>query len=122
MLRRRRRARVRLGRPGEVLQDVEASLSGTAVGAQENEAFGPEDRERVLAALDCLSKDQRTAVVLTKRQGKSVAEAANILGTTAGAVKLRAHRAYGRLRDRLREQDDGASGHTTGRGPTAFAA
>jgi RNA polymerase sigma-70 factor (ECF subfamily) len=100
---------------------VEAGLSGTAVGAEENEAFGAEDRERVLAALDCLPKDLRTAVVLTKLQGKSVAEAANILGTTVGAVKLRAHRAYGRLRHRLRQQD-AASGQATGRGPTAFAA
>jgi len=49
-LRRRRRAHVRLGRPGEVLPDVEAGLSGTAVGAEENEAFGAEDRERVLEA------------------------------------------------------------------------
>jgi DNA-directed RNA polymerase specialized sigma24 family protein len=43
--------------------------------------------------------------VLTKLGGKSVAEAAAIAGTTPGALKLRAHRAYGKLRVLLASED-----------------
>jgi DNA-directed RNA polymerase specialized sigma24 family protein len=38
---------------------------------------------------------------LTKIHGHSVAEAAMIAGTTPGAIKLRAHRAYVTLREKL---------------------
>jgi len=51
-----------------------------------------------LAALDDLPIQQREAVVLTKLEGKSVAEAAEIAGTTPGAMKVRAHRGYEALR------------------------
>jgi RNA polymerase sigma-70 factor (ECF subfamily) len=37
-------------------------------------------------------------VVLTKLEGKSVAEAAEITGASAGAMKVRAHRGYEALR------------------------
>ena len=53
------------------------------------------------AALDALAElpaQQREAVVLTKLDGKSVAEAAEIAGTTIGAMKVRAHRGYEALR------------------------
>jgi RNA polymerase sigma-70 factor (ECF subfamily) len=105
-LRRRRRARVRLERHGEALPDLMADLSGTAFGAEEHVPYGTEAPTHVLLALDTLPDDQRRAVILTKLEGKSVAEAASILGTTAGAVKLRAHRAYGKLREHLRETMD----------------
>jgi DNA-directed RNA polymerase specialized sigma24 family protein len=39
--------------------------------------------------------------VLTKLDGKSVAEAAAIAGTTVGAMKVRAHRGYEALRRAL---------------------
>ena len=57
--------------------------------------------EAVTAALDALAElpvQQREAVVLTKLDGKSVAEAAEIAGTTVGAMKVRAHRGYEALR------------------------
>src|SRR3954470_6830777 len=57
--------------------------------------------ELVTAALDALAElpaQQREAVVLTKLDGKSVAEAAEIAGTTVGAMKVRAHRGYEALR------------------------
>jgi RNA polymerase sigma-70 factor (ECF subfamily) len=51
--------------------------------------------ERVLA---CLSAEQREAFVLLKVGGLSMARAAPIAGTTVGALKVRAHRAYRALR------------------------
>ena len=54
--------------------------------------------ERVLAGLP---RSQRTAFELIKHEGLSVAEAAQVLGTTVAAVKLRAHRAYEALRGAL---------------------
>ena len=41
------------------------------------------------------------AFELTKKEGLSVREAAEVLGTTVTAVKLRAHRAYVALRASL---------------------
>ena len=44
---------------------------------------------------------QRVAFELVKNEGLSMAEAAQVLGTTVAAVKLRAHRAYEALRAAL---------------------
>ncbi len=52
----------------------------------------------VRAALDELTVQQREAFVLLRFEGMSVAEAAVVLGTTPGAVKIRAFRAYEALR------------------------
>jgi RNA polymerase sigma-70 factor (ECF subfamily) len=52
-------------------------------------------------ALAELPEQQREAVVLVKLDGKTVAEAAEIAGTTVGAMKVRAHRGYEALRARL---------------------
>lgn len=51
-----------------------------------------------LAALSQLPESHREVLLLTKVHGRSHAEAAAILGITPGAVKLRAHRAYEKLR------------------------
>ena len=45
-----------------------------------------------------LPENQRVAFELIKQDGLSVAEAAQVLGTTVAAVKLRAHRAYEAMR------------------------
>ena len=45
-----------------------------------------------------LPENQRVAFELIKQEGLSVAEAAQVLGTTVAAVKLRAHRAYEAMR------------------------
>jgi RNA polymerase sigma-70 factor (ECF subfamily) len=67
---------------------------------------GHEEAPRVgLAELDGLPLNQREALMLTKVHGHSVAEAARIAGTTPGAIKLRAHRAYVTLRQRFAQQD-----------------
>jgi RNA polymerase sigma-70 factor (ECF subfamily) len=49
-------------------------------------------------ALRRLSPDQRQALVLLKIDGMSIARAAPLAGTTVGALKVRAHRAYRVLR------------------------
>jgi RNA polymerase sigma factor (sigma-70 family) len=53
----------------------------------------------MLRALEQLPEALRSAIVLTKIHGNSAAETAEILGTTTGAVKLRAHRGYLKLRE-----------------------
>jgi RNA polymerase sigma-70 factor (ECF subfamily) len=54
--------------------------------------------DRVQRALAKLPQSQRAAFELIKQEGLSVSEAAQVLGTTVAAVKLRAHRAYEALR------------------------
>ncbi len=53
-----------------------------------------------LAMVD-LPDNQREALFLLKVEGLSVDEAAEIVGVRAGALKVRAHRAYERVRARL---------------------
>jgi RNA polymerase sigma-70 factor (ECF subfamily) len=59
----------------------------------------PEQTVRV--ALDELPELYRQAITLTKMSGLSVEEAAAELGTTPLAVRLRVHRGYTILRERL---------------------
>jgi len=51
--------------------------------------------------LERMPESHREAYVLVRQEGLSVAQAAEVLGTTATAVKLRAHRAYEALRAAL---------------------
>lgn len=53
------------------------------------------------AELEKMPESQRAAYMLVRQEGLSVAQAAEVLGTTATAIKLRAHRAYEALRDAL---------------------
>jgi RNA polymerase sigma-70 factor (ECF subfamily) len=65
----------------------------------------------VRATLDGLTPLQREAFVLLRFEGMSVSEAAQVLGTTESAVKVRAFRAYEALREALsrRESWEGGS-------------
>jgi RNA polymerase sigma-70 factor, ECF subfamily len=58
---------------------------------------------RVQQRLDALPEAQRTAYKLLQQDGLSLKGAAEVLGTSVTAVKLRAHRAYEALRAVLRE-------------------
>jgi RNA polymerase sigma-70 factor (ECF subfamily) len=49
----------------------------------------------------------RVAYILVRQEGLSVAEAAEVVGTTPTAMKLRAHRAYEALRAALRDEEAG---------------
>ena len=51
--------------------------------------------------LERMPESQREAYMLVRQEGLSVAQAAEVLGTTATAIKLRAHRAYEALRTAL---------------------
>jgi RNA polymerase sigma-70 factor, ECF subfamily len=57
---------------------------------------------RVQGRLHALPEAQRTAYQLLQQEGLSLKEAAEVLGTSVTAVKLRAHRAYEALRAVLR--------------------
>jgi RNA polymerase sigma-70 factor (ECF subfamily) len=66
-------------------------------------AIAKELAVRIQTVLDGIPDNQRIAFELIKQEGLSVAEAAQTLGTTVAAVKLRAHRAYEALRAALEE-------------------
>jgi RNA polymerase sigma-70 factor (ECF subfamily) len=99
--RRRKRARVQVAGGEGHLPEVAAAIDGAPLA--DAPAASP-DPELVHAALDALARlppAQREALILTKMSGKSIAEAAAITGASAGAMKLRAHRAYVALRRAL---------------------
>jgi RNA polymerase sigma-70 factor (ECF subfamily) len=102
--RRARRAHVQLAHDDRALPEKPATLDGAP--ESQRSSYDQDTIDNVLEALDKLPEAQRLAVVLTKIQGKSMAEAAEILGTTPGAVKLRAHRGYVTLRELLRGLED----------------
>jgi RNA polymerase sigma-70 factor (ECF subfamily) len=58
--------------------------------------------EAVRAAIAQLSPSQRRVVELHKLEERSFAEVAEMLGINEGAARVRAHRAYGRLRKILK--------------------
>jgi len=62
--------------------------------------------ERVRRRLDALPEKQRTAYRLLQQEGLSLKLAAQVLGTSVTAVKLRSHRAYEALRAVLREAEE----------------
>src|SRR5262249_8933921 len=78
---------------GDDVPEVAAGITGESADRRDEPA-DPELTAAALAALSELPEQQREAVVLTKLEGKSVAEAAEIAGATAGARKVRAHRGY----------------------------
>jgi RNA polymerase sigma-70 factor (ECF subfamily) len=96
--RKHKRAVVRVG--DEDLPEVAAGLDGVSA-ERRDDALDPELARAALDALAELPAQQREAVVLTKLDGKSVAEAAEIAGTSVGAMKVRAHRGYEALRKLL---------------------
>jgi RNA polymerase sigma-70 factor (ECF subfamily) len=80
-----------------VLDETNVSTNPTAedwLVAHETEAV-------IESGLAMLPSNQRDAFQLVKQEGLSIAEAASVLGITATAVKLRAHRAYVHLRAAL---------------------
>ena len=95
-MRRRKRSRVRLTRDGTLAAEPAADITGAA--AETRAESEGELATAAMAALERLPGNQREALILTKVHGRSHAEAAMITGTTPGAIKLRAHRAYVTLR------------------------
>ena len=105
--RRKKRAIVRPAGDDD-LPEAPATITGEPAGSAP-EAADPELTKAALDALAELPEPQREAVVLVKLEGKSIAEAAEIAGTTVGAMKVRAHRGYEALREKLGARDKGAA-------------
>ena len=88
----RRQGRTEAELEDDLLADPERRDDpGDAVLAQER-------AERVRAALDSLAEPQRVVVHLHRFEEFSFAEIGRVLGISEGAAKLRAFRAYARLR------------------------
>ncbi len=99
-VRKGKRAKVNVG-DGDDLPEIAADIGGNALDATDEPRVDSELLASTLDALAGLPEQQREAVVLTKLEGKSVAEAAEIAGTSVGAMKVRAHRGYEALRKLL---------------------
>ena len=106
-LRKRKRSRVRLSKDGALHAEPAAHITGVAEEAHQDQADRPDPAATAgaLAALERLPENQRLALLLTKVHGHSTAEAAMITGSTPGAIKQRAHRAYVTLRQLLAKKD-----------------
>jgi RNA polymerase sigma-70 factor (ECF subfamily) len=91
----RRRLRLPEDADEEALARADQQLS------QKSEPATADVAEAVREALDALPESQRTVIHLHRYEGLTFAEIGQVLGTTAGAVKLRAFRGYETLRRSL---------------------
>jgi len=91
--------RRRLRLPEEADEDAVARADEQA---PRDEPLDADVRDAVRAALEALPESQRTVIHLHRYEGMTFAEIAEVLGTTQGAVKLRAFRGYETLRQRLK--------------------
>lgn len=106
-------ARARTRQRSRFVSDDEGDLTSSAAsGEADAESFvaARELGERASALLQTMPQNQREAFLLMRVDGLSVVEAAEVLGTTVSAVKLRAHRAYKALADALGDFHPGARG------------
>ena len=69
----------------------------------------PHRDRRIRAAVDALPDDQKQVILLHWFAGLSFEEVAQIVGATSAAVRVRAHRAYKKLRVSLESVKGGAS-------------
>ncbi|HSP97483.1 MAG TPA: RNA polymerase sigma factor [Candidatus Dormibacteraeota bacterium] len=104
-----RRQRVELGLFVHAPVDDDRMMSApTAMAAADDVLDARRLERRVQQRLDALPETQRTAYQLVKQEGLSLKGAAELLGTSVMAVKLRTHRAYQALRAVLREEGGAA--------------
>lgn len=107
-----RRARARPVTEGARGDDDGSQPHASAETRGDEALAGREMLEVVRRTLAALPVQQREAFVLLRFEGLSVIEAAQVVGTTEGALKVRAFRAYEALREALRDFTD------AGRRPT----
>jgi RNA polymerase sigma-70 factor (ECF subfamily) len=79
---------------------------GGATEAPDQQLAAKQLAARMVEALERLPESQRTAFTLVKQNGLSLAQAAEVLGTSITAVKLRLHRAVQVLRTATGESTD----------------
>ncbi|MFJ6655856.1 sigma-70 family RNA polymerase sigma factor [Streptomyces sp. NPDC091377] len=92
------RCRARASRPTEVAENP------SRVPVENDHAESVVDSMVVMEALDRLSPDHREVLVEIYFQGRTVNEAAEVLGIPAGTVKSRSHYALRQLRELYREK------------------
>jgi RNA polymerase sigma-70 factor (ECF subfamily) len=103
-----RRRRLELGLFMHAPDDDRMTTEPTATVAADAVLDARRLERRVQRRLDALPETQRTAYQLVKQEGLSLKRAAEVLGTSVTAVKLRTHRAYQALRAVLREEGGAA--------------
>ena len=87
--------------------DAPSNQVPSMTGHGEQHALAREAADVVGATLAAMPLAHREAFLLLRYEGLSVAEAAETLGTTENAVKMRAFRAYEALRAALQHRDGG---------------
>jgi RNA polymerase sigma-70 factor (ECF subfamily) len=98
------RRRKRLAEDGDEETLARADEAAAVAELERRRDAGEDDvatRDLVRRAVDELPESQRVIVHLNRFEGMTFGEIAAALGTTEGAVKLRAFRAYATLRARL---------------------
>jgi RNA polymerase sigma-70 factor, ECF subfamily len=100
---RRRRVERRIFSDAAADDDQVTSAAAAAMVNADDLLHARRLERRVQQRLAALPENQRSAYRLLQQEGFSLKEAAEVLGTSVTAVKLRAHRAYEALRAVLRE-------------------
>jgi RNA polymerase sigma-70 factor (ECF subfamily) len=97
------RRRKRLAEDGdeEALARADEARADGPIKSGEGGMIDSDTAEAVRRAVDALPESQRVVIHLNRFEEMTFAEIARVLGTTEGAVKLRAFRAYGALRQML---------------------
>jgi RNA polymerase sigma-70 factor, ECF subfamily len=103
-----RRQRVELGLFMHAPADDGMTSEATATPAADDVLDAHRLQQRVQQRLDALPETQRAAYRLVKQEALSLKRAAEVLGTSVTAVKLRTHRAYQALRAVFREEGGAA--------------
>jgi RNA polymerase sigma-70 factor (ECF subfamily) len=103
------RRRKRLAEDGDE-EALARADEARAAETRDDPGIDGDTADAVRRAVDALPESQRVVIHLSRFEGMTFAEVARVLGTTEGAVKLRAFRAYGALRQALAPLAPGAGG------------
>jgi len=87
--------------------DVLVTLPGPTADLPDRHLEQRQDEQRVRKALEALTAEQREAILLSRYQGLSYAEIAQIAGCSEGAVKTRVFRAMETLKKLLTGESGG---------------
>ncbi|GAC1429319.1 MAG: sigma-70 family RNA polymerase sigma factor [Thermoanaerobaculia bacterium] len=90
-------------------EDVLATIAAPNELGPERNLEQKEDAQRVQRALEVLTPEQREAILLSRYQGLSYAEIAQIAGCSEGAVKTRVFRAMETLKKALTAEASGGN-------------
>ncbi len=99
---RQRAARGRAFGTERVPEEDWERLMADQSAAPDSSAAQTEDRERITRALDTLSEDHRTIIMLSDVEGLAYREIAEVLDVPIGTVMSRLHNARRRLRQALK--------------------